>query len=329
MGTNGKRLWEKGSIPLTKINANQSMPKAIPDQAGGTLVVWVDERDPLGLKDLYAQRISPTGELLWGKNGLAICTENGDQSDFSITSDDQGGLIITWTDYRSGERNPDIYAQKVSREGKLLWKEGGTLVCGAPDVQRSPQIISDGQGGAIIAWTDKGGGSYDIYAQHLNAQGQAQWLADGIPVCQHARTQQNPIFANRQIIIWEDYRLGNWDIFANALSPQGKLLWGEEGVAIVSLPQTQYALQAAAWKNGEAIVAWEDYRSGKHYEVYLQKISGEGRTSWAPNGYLVKTLNGARNPKLLAQPSNNSLVVVWEDYTGGGKAIYGQRFSID
>jgi len=324
----GRKVWEKGSLQLTKINSRQSRPRLISASNGGAVVVWQDEREPLSLKDIFGQRVSGKGDLLWNRNGAAICADNGDQAEEEIIADG-GGAVIAWTDYRNGERNPDIYTQRIDENGELLWKEGGIVVCGAPDIQRTPQLIGDGERGAVIAWTDKGGGSYDIYAQRVNRQGQTLWSTDGIPICQIARTQQEPIFSNQEIMVWEDYRYGNWDIFAGALSPQGKLSWGEEGVPVVSLPLTQYAPQAIPWKNGSIIVAWEDYRSGKQYEVYLQKVNSSGKVSFQENGVLVKSSNGARVPKIVALSEENSLVVVWEDYTGGGKAIFGQKFTVE
>lgn len=301
----------------------------ISDGAGGAMVAWQDERDPLSLKDLYGQRVSGAGELLWGKNGIALCAENGEQTEAVMTSDGTGGAMIAWTDYRRGDRNPDIYAQRINDSGKPLWQKEGVMVCGAPDVQRTPQLVSDGEGGVVIVWTDKGGGSYDIYAQRVNLSGQTLWLTDGIPICQSARTQQNPIAGGQQVIIWEDYRYGNWDIFAGSVSPPGRLRWGGEGIPVAALPLTQYAPQIANWKNDSIIATWEDYRSGKQYEIYLQKLTADGKVSWPENGVLVKTSNGARAPKLLALPKEDSFLVTWEDYTGGGKAIYGQKFTTD
>jgi hypothetical protein len=329
ISVSGKKVWEKGSLPLTKIDSRQSHPLLISDDAGGAIVVWQDERNPLSYKDLYAQRVSGAGDFLWGKNGLALCSENGDQVEAAVLSDGEGGIILTWADFRRGERNPDIYAQRFAPDGPPLWQKEGVLVCGAPDVQRMPQIASDNQGGAYITWTDKGGGSYDIYAQRINSRGQTQWLADGIPVNQTARTQQNSIISSSGILVWEDYRFGNWDVFAGKIAPEGRILWGESGLSVVNLPLTQYAPKVVDWDKDSLIVGWEDYRIGKQYEIYLQKINANGTSAWPENGVLVKTRNGARAPRLLALPEENALIVVWEDYTGGGKALYGQRFIID
>ncbi|MDD5593689.1 MAG: hypothetical protein PHG97_02965 [Candidatus Margulisbacteria bacterium] len=327
ISSQGKKVWEGGSLSLAKIDSRQTAPVIVSDNAGGAIVTWQDERDPLSLKDIYGQRVSGSGQLLWGKSGLPVCTENGDQADAAAISDG-GGVVIAWTDYRRGERNPDIYAQRLDISGKPLWEKGGLLVCGAPDVQKAPALSKDKEGGTIIAWTDKGGGSYDIYAQRVNSEGKTLWLADGIPISQSPRTQQNPVISN-QVIVWEDYRLGNWDIFANSVSLQGKLLWGDEGTPVVSLPLTQYAPRIINWKNEGTIIAWEDYRNGKQYEIFMQMLDNNGRSLWLENGFMVKSTNGARAPKLLPIPEENAFVVIWEDYTGGGKAVTGQLYSVD
>jgi hypothetical protein len=321
----GEKGWES-SLPAAKIKSRQTHPLMIPDGSGGAILAWQDDRNVLSLLDIYVQRISPQGKLLWDKNGKIFVSENGNQMDADMIPDGSGGAVLTWTDFRRGDRNPDIYAQRINAEGKLLWKKGGSLVCGAPDVQRVPKLTADGEGGAIISWTDKGGGSYDIYAQRVDKTGQTLWMTDGIPINQLSRTQQNPRFGNQKILVWEDYRYGNWDIFAGAVNLSGKLVWGEDGVPIALIPHTQYAPQVAPWDNGSVIIAWEDYRSGKHYEIFIQRLDSNGRAVWTANGIKIQSEDGGRVPKILATTSDNSFYVFWENYTGGGRAIYGQRY---
>jgi hypothetical protein len=323
LNSGGKKLWPE-SLALTSLKAGQSSPAAISDQAGGAIVVWQDDRNILGLIDLYAQRLSGKGELLWGKKGKALISDNGNQIEPALLADGFGGAFASWTDFRHGDRNPDIYAQRLNDKGDLLWIADGVLVCGAPDAQNSAKLTRDGEGGIVVAWTDKGGGSYDIYAQRLNTLGKPLWMADGIPICQAPRTQQNPIFAPGQVIVWEDYRYGNWDIFTNAVGSAGKVIWGESGVPVVSLPLTQYAPQAVAW-GSDVIIAWEDYRDSKQYEIYLQRLDNNGKNLWPENGVRVKTADGARSPKILTDPSKDFLFIFWEDFTNGQRAIFGQK----
>ena len=87
--------------------------------------------------------------------------------------------------------------------------------------------------------------------------------------------------------------------------------------------------QAIPWRDESVIVAWEDYRSNLQYEIYLQKINDAGRTVWEENGSKIQSKNGGRSPQLLASAYGGSFYVFWEDYTGGGKAIYGQKYLAD
>ena len=62
------------------------------------------------------------------------------------------------------------------------WTANGTLLCDAANNQYTPQIVSDGTGGAIVAWRDlRNGTNFDIYAQHVLASGVVDpaWTAIG------------------------------------------------------------------------------------------------------------------------------------------------------
>ncbi|OGC07312.1 hypothetical protein A3H38_04505 [candidate division WOR-1 bacterium RIFCSPLOWO2_02_FULL_46_20] len=327
LSSSGEKVWA-GTLSVVNVKSSQTKPLMVSDGAGGAIIAWEDNRDVLSLQDIYAQRVSAKGTLVWYEKGKVVISANGDQTDITMISDGQKGAILAWTDYRSSNRNPDIYAQRIAANGHVVWKETAEKICAAPDVQRAPKIIGDGAGGSIIAWTDKAGGSYDIYAQRLDKKGRSLWASDGIPINQLSRTQQNGQFGNNGIIAWEDYRYGNWDIYAAAFSPQGKLLWQKDGVPVALIPHTQYALQAASWKNGSAIIAWEDYRSGNYYEVFMQQLSSQGLALWGANGIKNQTRDGARVPQIISDINNNRLYLFWEDYSNGGRALQAQSYLI-
>ena len=326
--SDGIIAWEDAAIPLAPKapSVDQIKPKIVPDGAGGALVVYCDYRSNLNYKDIYAQRINKDGELLWGKEGKVVSAGGGDQDNPVIAPK---SLYIAWTDCRNGDRNSDIYAQKLDLDGNRFLAEDGAPVCEAPDSQRDPQIIDDGAGGALIAWTDKGGGSFDIFAQRFDNYGKPLFIKDGIPVCQAARTQQNPAIASLPsgefIFFFEDFRFGNWDIFAQKINSQGKLIFPEEGIPVVNLADTQYSQSTAAFQDG-AVVAWEDYRNGKNYSIFMQKLASDGTQLWGENGFPVAGATlGGRYPRLIAAP-DKSLILGWEDFRYGRHAIYAQRF---
>ena len=92
--------------------------------------------------------------------------------------------------------------------GFAAWSENGNPVCTATGYQESPQIVSDGAGGAIITWQDRRSGNNDIYVQRVDALGVAKWGLDGVALCTAGNDQQYPQIvsdgAGGAIITWQD-----------------------------------------------------------------------------------------------------------------------------
>jgi len=104
-------------------------------------------------------------------------------------------------------------------------------ICSVDSDQVSPEIVSDGSGGAIIAWQDKRSGSYDIYAQRVNATGALQWSpSTGVPVCTAAFDQV--------ILRW------------SAMEMAEPCLRGKTIAATVILTFTRRRLMHKAYRNG-------------------------------------------------------------------------------
>ncbi len=79
-----------------------------------------------------------------------------------------------------------MYVQRGSPAGAMLWPADGVALITAPNDQFGPDMVMDGDGGAIAVWTDNRGGSYqvsDVYARIVDAAGVPQGIADGVAVC--------------------------------------------------------------------------------------------------------------------------------------------------
>ena len=151
-------------------------------------------------------------EAQWVQNGTPICVQPYSQSYPEICSDGAGGVIMTWNDYRTLEGmflKGDVYAQRIDASGNILWTTDGVEVCLASDDQGYPKICSDGAGGAILVWADYRTASHvDVYAQRVDANGNALWTTNGIAVCDTVSHQQHPEVVSDGlggvIITWQD-----------------------------------------------------------------------------------------------------------------------------
>lgn len=177
----GNLPWGSESIQLAGQYITETPAyHAISDEAGGAIVCYsgwnlVDPWPTFSETDIHAMRIQSTGALLWE---ATVCSQSANQTLPAISPDGTGGAIIAWQDHRAG--NADIYAQRIDANGIAKWEFGpyGIPVSNAVGDQRFPKIISNGYGGAIIAWEDfRDDPQGDIYSQFIDASG---FLATGL-----------------------------------------------------------------------------------------------------------------------------------------------------
>ncbi len=314
--------WPSGpavNVPISTAANDQVRPQLTSDGAGGAIITWQDYRS--GNADIYAQRVDANGVALWAINDVPICTAANDQYSPQLTSDGAGGAIITWQDYRSG--NWDIYAQRVDANGIALWAINGVPICTAANDQYSPQLTSDGAGGAIITWADLRSGNADIYAQRVNASGVVLWAIDGVPIPTAVSYQETPQLvsdgAGGAIITWHD----NFDIYAQRVNASGVVLWTTNGVPISTAANDQNSLQLTSDGAGGAIITWADLRSG-NVDIYAQRVSANGVALWATNGVPICTAANYKASPQLTSDGAGGAIITWQDQRSGND-IYAQR----
>ena len=311
----GWASWTDDGTPLCTAPKTQYECQVASDGEGGAIILWEDTR--YGDSNIYAQRVSASGTVLWTVNGVNLAggiAEIGVQ----VISDGAGGVIAAWEDTLGGIGNSDIYTGRLDASGSVLWS--GASICTATGPRWNVKLISDGVGGAIITWEDGRGAGNDIYAQRITSGGDTLWAADGIPISKASNRQQRPNLASDgvggAIILWEDNRSGNLDIYAQRIDATGTVLWTVDGVPVCAAANVQRGPQIAADGVGGAIMSWDDQRSGIldiHLDIYAQRIDAFGTVQWASNGVPVCTATGPQGLNRIASDGAGGAVVAWLD----------------
>jgi hypothetical protein len=212
----GVPAWTVNGVALCTAANTQTVPSISADGASGAVVAWQDLRG--GQNDIYAQRVNSGGAPLWTLDGVAVCTDAAAQYPTGIVWDNTTGAIVCWYDYRSGQG--DIYARRITPAGSAVWTYDGSPVCTATGGQTDPRIVSDGAGGAVIAWGDNRTTYSDVYAQRIDAAGLVKWESDGMPVTRADFSQFTPAGLvgdgnGGAVVTWYDGRSGpSYDIYA-------------------------------------------------------------------------------------------------------------------
>ena len=320
----GISTWPSGGAQVSVAAFDQVTASVCPDGAGGAIVAWRDQRSGGGF-DIYAQRIDANGLPVWTKDGVAVCTVSNNQYAPVVVSDGSGGAIVVWYDYRA--LNYDIYAQRMDANGNALWTGGGIAIYAGAGSQHSPMAVTDGAGGAVVAWTDIRNGNADIFARRVSNAGTVSWSTLGVALCTHPSDQLDPVLVadgtGGAIVAWRDIRNGTWDVFAQRVGVAGTTLWTANGVPVCTAALEQLHPVIACDGAGGAIVAWDDAR-GSSVDIYVQRLDGNGGTLWAPNGIAVCTAaNGQTQPSLVCDGAGVAMVA-WEDRRAGNADIYAQ-----
>ena len=307
----GNVLWTMDGLGICTDAGNQGHPSAASDGFGGAIIVWNDVRN--GNYDIYAQRVNANGNVLWGTNDKVICDASGDQMEADIVGDGSGGAIITWQDTRSGGSSPCIYAQYVDANGDKQWDTNDVLICTNSTARKNPKAVSDGSGGAIIAWIDYRNGAWDVYAQRVDSNGSIHtgWASDGVAVATGSGDQTIGSIVsdgtNGAFIMWNSTvgTAGN----ARRIASDGSLPW-----ATVSLGNGSI-YSAVSDGSGGAITTW-----GSGGTVYAERLDSSGSKLWSSIA-----VGGGGNTRPNITNTAGGVIIAWQD---SSLDIYAQNLDL-
>ncbi len=305
------------------------------DGSHGAFVVWTLVTIG-GDKDVYAAHVLASGSVdpLWPAVGKPIASAATDETNAVITSDGAGGCFIAWQDRRS-TTDYDIYCVRLNGNGSYPsgWSAGGTNeTAGLPaSDQTNPQIVSDGSGGACLAWNDARNGHSDVYAGRVEAGGSAAlgWGPTGIAVVQGAAQLSGSILADGAgglFVAWDDDRGGGSLPYVRHLRSDGSRTPGWTRNGIPATTSAGYGPRIALDGAGGIFVAWTD-GTLEGYDVFAARVAASGALApnWSMSGTPVCLAPGMQLfPEVVAGAGGGAIVTWWDDRSGSNLSQYAQ-----
>jgi hypothetical protein len=311
---------------------NKSDIQIISDGSGGAIISWSDYRFQPKYT-VFAQRINSGGILQWTPTGVQVSIISDNYTGrISTLMDGNGGAIITWV---SGGDFGNLYAQHLNSAGILQWDTNGVIICSTTvSTSAVPKIVSDGNGGGIIAWSDnRTHVDDDLYAQRINSNGVVQWTINGMPVArgtgfQGAFLQMTSDGSGGAIITWYDDRSGTTtEIYAQKINGGGGVLWDTVGVLLNSVTGGSLYPQLISDAGG-AIICWVDRRNGNtDYNIYAQKVNASGAIQWTVNGAPICLKTGNQDAPQIVTDGKGGVIITWNELGFGlpDANLYAQR----
>ncbi|MBE2256140.1 MAG: T9SS type A sorting domain-containing protein [Ignavibacteria bacterium] len=323
----GQKLWSDTGKVIAYDGFRQSGAKIISNGNGGCFIAYQSSELNSSDFDLKANMLDSNGNKLWG-NGVWFCQLDGNQYDLVAIKTSDNNYVVSWRDGRTGKVTElDIFAQKISSTGSVMWTANGITVCNARFTQEYQDMYPDNSGGFYIAWCDRRDSiQIDIYAQRFRANGTNVFTANGIPVCLSPESQFRPYFTTDMkggvICTWNDFRNGpsapfNIDIYAQRFDSNGVMKWVTNGVQVCNALLSQNNQSILSDGNYGAVIAWDDRRNGTSvYEIFAQRIDSSGNLLWDTNDVAV-SLAAGNQYRPLGVVSNNGFIFSFEDTRQG------------
>ncbi len=283
-------FWPAQGIIAASGSSYSPEATLVSDGAHGCFLTWVQSRR------VTALRVRANGSFA---GGGTVCTRPSAGSPMPV-SDGAGGMIVTWHDGGS-DGYKDVQAHHVLPNGSVdpIWPVNGRTLCSAVGTQWYPSLVSDGNGGAIVAWDDRRTSGIDaqwmadVFATHVLANGalDPQWPVNGLGICTADKPQWRVAMVSDgsggAVLAWDDFRNDNDDIYAQHVWSNGQIdgRWPINGASVSSAPGHQelpaqgaqtFLFAAATDGAGGSIMTWTDYRGGSATDIYAQRIQENG-----------------------------------------------------
>lgn len=302
----GTSPWGQSGVQVCAYSGYQQHPCVIADGAGGSYVVWRDERN--GNQDLYAQRLQGDGQRLWLPEGIPVCTDPSWQYDaqiaLDISNDIPQGMLVVWQDSRPNGYPYQVWAQKISSDGIAAWPANGVMVSANQQDHScyNPAVTGNGAGGLICTWGDQEEQNWryvtSIHAACLGPDGTHLWTPGGQPVVDSGERQTWPVLRSNSsaaFVAFMDYdSVDTRSVRVQMMNlSDGTRLLGDSGRSAISgLGGSVDGQCMFPMNNHRTAVVWEESRDWSSRMLYYQILEPNGHAERATNGEPVVSRPG-------------------------------------
>lgn len=288
--------------------------------------------------DVFAYRISPEGDFVWGDDGIEMSTGAAFDAAPKVTVTNENNAVFAW------EAEGEVMLQKISPEGEKQWGENG-ITLSSDNAYTWPQLIAVGDDEVILKYFEDSGPLWaptrHVFAQRYDAEGNTVWdqpaiVSDAGSIS--AWTQIFPFINDGNdgfYIAWHDNRTNPTlaSIYVQHIGSDGSVLYADDGIEASTLSNRNhfYAQLALPAGSEEIYVYWNEMDGDQNLRgIYGQKISSTGERLWTDNGKSFIDISTTNVYPVAARNSDEDMVVLYEETTSGMNAsIKAMRIDTD
>ncbi len=274
--------------------------------------------------DIYAYKISPEGEFLWGEDGLTVSDNDGFEPYPQVCVTTGGNIVIAW------QEESTIHIRKFDPDGNDYWSSPSVIDITSEYGMSIPRLAPAENDGVILQALDKTGPNYwdtnYIYLYKFSEYGEAIWGegllvsdAGGIGIQMFPEVCSDGL--GGAISFWYDSRISNQlHAYAEHFNADGDPLWAEDGLMLSSNP-SQFQMNPSVTyfpESGNVMAFYKTTNSLQSLSgIGGQLISGFGERLWGDSGVDILPLaDKGRYSTNVFTFENDAIVVCFDSPDG-------------
>lgn len=293
------------------------------DSQNNAILSFLDERT--GNLDIYVYKVSPTGEMLWGANGIALCNDATEDYTPTVGITDQDNVIVAWM---SGD---DIKLQKILANGNLAQTEPMII---HTDAYRMtwPQILPQDNDTFILKYAKDSGPFYAVlryvYAQKYDSTLNPVWTNPATITDLGGISSWTQVFSSDNdgnggfIMCWYEDRDNDQmrNVYIQHVLSDGTVQFTANGIQPSISTTTQHFYPVCAYDPIHEIsyVVWSETDADQNQRgMKVQAFDTDGNKLYGDEGYVIISLGNESPLATRANVVNGELVVIFTSAVNG------------
>jgi hypothetical protein len=328
LSANGVEQFPHDGVQVAKLTLSSTQDYGLAiDADGNALLAFLDDRRDPNNPQVTAAKMSPTGQPLWGANGVALTFDAGFHAQPKIAATSDGNIVVAWTTDNS------LILQKLDPNGRPLWI-GATAFNYGVTLQESgfSYFLSDlhaaDNGSVIVSWVREAGFGSNayLYANKISPTGQLMWGSGNVKVYDGGSLQfgEFPYFvpdgSGGAVFSWYT-NSPSLQVFAQHILTDGTEAFGHNG-AVGSTNQFNVRVSPSASYNPttqETFLFWTEEDSNQVQNgVSGQKFNSTGARQWGDGGLPIVPLGADSQIFVQNVQIGTGALVFWFDQPGFG-----------
>jgi hypothetical protein len=294
------------------------------DTSGNALLAFLDTREG-SRQQITAAKMDPTGNPLWGPNGVQLTHGGTQHYDPKIAGTSDGDVVVAWTEGFGETAN--VKVQRLDPNGNPLWPHPVVFHEAGYQYFLADMHAAD-NGSVIISWVRENGffSNKQLRANKLSAGGKKLWGKSNVVIFDQGSLQ----FGNFPYFIPDGSggAIFSWytaspilQCFAQHILAGGSEAFPHNGSPGSTDTNNIRVSPSASYRasTGETFMFWTEEYSNQFYNgVYGQKFDGQGNAQWSPTGLVLIPLGTDTQTFVENVQSGTGALVLWVDSPGYG-----------